>query len=196
MFVKPFVESGAKCPFTGEKNMNVLANAAKESLKAGSSMQQEIKNILEDVLCPESMKRETICEAMSEFKTWAEDEFVSVADDKQKARKQVNNVINDVSRTCRESGSGFSIHLKSRKGGYIYEAREPVPRASSIPPAMGYPTAKSEDSDFCAEDITEEILSDYIAANPVTVMAEIFKQYDRERLGEIMVMAKKVIDAP
>lgn len=173
--------------------MNSIAKAAQKSLKAGSSMQRAIRDVLDSTMA-ESVKRSIICEAMGQFRAWAQDEFISLADDKRKARKQVNNVINDVSRTCRESDSKFSVRLKSRRDGYVYEATDPVPRASHELPILGMPSPKSESPDFSFEDITPEILTEFIARNPVAAMAEIFKQYSKDDVGEIMISAKKIVD--
>jgi len=109
-----------------------IVESAHGALKGGANVQKSVREALVEGDKPMNEVLDDIAVAVSIFKEGSEDQLEHIGDlDVKKYRKQVNNIINDISRIVREA-TGRSIVLKSRKGGYVYtheEAKVPRPRA-------------------------------------------------------------------
>lgn len=114
--------------------MTALNEKCLEALRCGVSIQQSVRKVLSTMM-PENASAH-IAEEMGLFRQAADTiiDAAPVGPGQVAVRKRVNNVINDVSRICREE-IGKSIKLKSRKGGYVYTAEdwEPKPKAIPVP---------------------------------------------------------------
>lgn len=149
-----------------------LVEEAKNALFNNGSFQSEVRK-----LCAAREGATLIAEAMSEFKTWAEDNYV---DGDSKKRKQVNNVCNDASRICREE-IGMTVVCTTRgKGGvWTYEAKmapPPKPRAKSTPV------------------LTDEHHKAWVRTHTCTAMCEIMSFLSAEDFMELIKTAKELID--
>lgn len=106
-----------------------LSSKCLESLRNGVSIQQEVRKILNTM--DEDSAGKHIAEEMGKYRD-AADSIISAAPESERkaVQKRANNVINDVSRICREEIKR-SIKLVSRKGGYVYRAApwEPTPKS-------------------------------------------------------------------
>jgi hypothetical protein len=116
--------------------MTALNEKCLEALRCGVSIQQSVRKVLS--IMHEDNAADHIAEEMGLFRQ-AADTIIDAApagSEQVAVRKRVNNVINDVSRICREE-IGKSIKLKARKGGYVYKAEdwEPKPKATPSPAA-------------------------------------------------------------
>jgi len=107
-----------------------LACDMMEGLASSTSIQESVRRTLEEAITVAS-GLEIVCGAVAEFKDYTEEHMTPIESEQQGQRKRVNNLINDVSRICREM-TGKSIRCTSRKGGYVYEALELAPRKSKI----------------------------------------------------------------
>ena len=153
----------------------------------------KVQGMVRDILAHRSDSLDIIATEMGLFRDVAQTKLDDIKHDKEaysKALKEVNNVINDVSRICREE-VGKSIVLKSRKGGYVYHAVDPNPR---VPAPTMHP-------DVIALNIDVEFPSVYKQAQtfakqfPVPVMAAMFKEHGTgENFAEILKDAKQVLD--
>ena len=152
--------------------------------KSGGSVQETVRKVL--TTQPEKEALSTVCGAMVEFRTTME-EWINSDDELVKdRRKRVNNVVNDVSRIVRE-GIGHSIVCKSRKGGYVYEAKEwtgaPKPAKTALPIKPAYTfTSIDEMTSFVSE------------ALPVPILQAMLKQYTNEQFVEFVTQAKEALD--
>lgn len=127
---------------------------------------------------------------VTQFKHTAEAIIVANADDPAAARKQVNNVINDVSRICREE-TGFSIVNSVRKAGnWQYDPQPPKPRSVATPPVKETEQEMSkrlqatmkanlrkyaEKGELISLLIREEILTDETVENTAREIAAILR---------------------
>lgn len=108
--------------------MGKLSDAAIGALEGRNNLQSEIRNIVDNN--DPSFAADIIAKEVGVFRSEAQP-WIQAADTTESIahrRKQVNNIINDISRICRDS-IGKSIVLVSRKGGYTYDAIDPKPRA-------------------------------------------------------------------
>jgi len=152
--------------------------------KSGGSVQETVRKVL--VTQPEKEALSTVCGAMVEFRTTMEGWINSNDELVKDRRKRVNNVVNDVSRIVRE-GIGHSIVCKSRKGGYVYEAKEwtgaPKPAKTALPIKPAY--------SFGSIDEMSQFVSTHL---PVRVLHDMLKQYTNEQFVEFVTQAKEALD--
>lgn len=120
-----------------------LATAMWSSYRSTSTVQgfirEELKKVEEESTCLDEVMN-NICGAVAAFKTATEDQIEGIAHDKELVklrRKQANNVINDVSRICREV-VGQTVKLKSRKHGYNYTYAEVPDDFKGTPPTKAF----------------------------------------------------------
>jgi len=141
-----------------------------DGLASSTSIQEGVRNTLE-VAGTVSQGLDTVCAAVAEFKGYTEENMPEDAMEAQGHRKRVNNLINDVSRICREM-TGKSIRCTSRKGGYVYEALEPAPRTSkTIPAEWTTPTpAFVEDDDRSPLGYDQDYIKQQIKSHPLSVL--------------------------
>lgn len=177
-----------------------LAQAAAESLTGKVSLQSEIRKIVDTH--NDLGAGNEIADQMSEFRavsqTWIDQG--STPEEVQSRQKQVNNVINDVSRICRQL-IGKSIVCKSRKN-HTYEAVEPKPRRTSIPTATTTPVAPSK-RELTARDawsqmspIERDRMIDMVADTfSVSVMKSMLECKNTDEFMGIIRQAKELTDA-
>ena len=138
-----------------------------EGLKSATSIQESVRNTLHFASTqPEGLSE--VCAAVAEFKTFTEERINPDSEEAQGERKRVNNLINDVSRICREL-TGKSIRCTSRKDGYVYEALEPAPRSTTtkMPEGWSAPVESSARTTYDAEYIRG-----MIKEHPLSVLDE------------------------
>ena len=118
-----------------------ILDAMINSLVHGSSVQKEVRGFfsahngeLNEVL---GSRIAAVCKA---FKTEAESELdcAASAQDIKEFRKRTNNIINDVSRICREMIGYSIVNTKRTKGVYEYEAVEWIKAAKEEPDLATY----------------------------------------------------------
>lgn len=100
-----------------------ILDAMLNSLRYGSSVQKEVREFFEG----EDGKLEDIASAVArvcaDFKRDSELEISILSiEDKKDYRKRTNNIINDVSRICREMLGYSIVNTKRSKGVYEYAA--------------------------------------------------------------------------
>lgn len=165
--------------------MSLYAHAV-EALESTGTVQGFVRETLAEIHEGSARRDEIkaeITEEMSKFKQWSEDTYLPTQVDRKDVpagRKRVNNVINDVSRICRAE-AGFSVQLTSRKGGYKYHAVDAPPGAIT-----------KHDSSHTPNKV--EKISHHCKLYPVQTMVEMFREYDREKLGTIFAKAKRRLD--
>lgn len=125
--------------------MGQLSNAAMAALEGKNTLQSNLRNIIDG--CDPVTALDVIARECSEFRNEAENWINTASSPEEVAqrRKQVNNIINDISRMCRDS-LGKSIVCVSRKGGYKYQPEFPKPRANPVPSLM---VSEPDVSDLC-----------------------------------------------
>lgn len=172
---------------------NELAKSAAKAVETSGTVQGEVRRILADL--PQNEAFSTITEAMSELKTWCEDTYIPIMDngsDDSLKRKQVNNVINDVSRIVRTE-TGYSIKCTQRTPEYIYAALPFEPRTATVVPEPPSATPVVE-PELNLSDKLKAVRS-MIQDQPDVVMAIMFQQYeDAGKLSEIFKDAKNIVD--
>ena len=177
-----------------------LSSEAMLALESKGKLQETVREICDRHAPTDS--GQIIANEVSKFRADAAD-WIDKGD-VQARRKQVNNVINDISRICREL-IGKSIVCVSRKGGHRYEAQEPKARAPATPtPTItvhGAPTTTKRSGSEIYREICdlndsskESILTALIHTNEVKAM-EIFLKMGKDHFVELVTKAKKNIDA-
>ena len=114
--------------------MSELATRCLDALSTGVSVQQEVRTIISAHTRNEDASL-YIAEQMGKYRE-AADKIIDAAPEEQRKSlmKRVNNVVNDVSRICRDE-MGISIKLKARKGGYVYKPEAWVPTVREPKPS-------------------------------------------------------------
>ena len=100
--------------------MSFISEAMDTWLAGGSFQKELLKRLCTDHCVPEEAA-EMLAVAVGEFKTKTEEWIRLNSYEVKSDRKRANNIINDISRTCRKE-LGYTIKLKSRKDGYVYES--------------------------------------------------------------------------
>lgn len=115
----------------------VIVKSMIDAAMAGTSFQSAIRQFINDSIssCTHEFVAGRIAEICAAFKKESKEKETLIynKEDQELFRKRVNNIINDVSRICRDL-LGYTIVNKKRKGGeYAYAAVvcTPIP----VPPA-------------------------------------------------------------
>jgi hypothetical protein len=172
--------------------MKTLHDLAIEALTSGASVQAEVRDILAKT--DETTALVIISTQLAQFRTDVE-HIVNSSDDPSSVRKKANNIVNDVSRICREV-TGKSIVCTSRKGGnYVYEAKTPTPRATPspariVPPVEPVYNKQVSLSDFDAYEVVQHCVS----LVPQSVLTEIIRKYGNDKFLEMCREAKDTLD--
>ena len=146
-----------------------LIDAAVDAVHSSGKVQSIVRDFLNDCTDKE-YALEIIAESVGTFR---KDMEVWIDNDTDK-RKRVNNVINDVSRICREA-VGYSIQCKTRKGGeWVYTPVERAPRATPGTP----------------EPSKMDVLIEYVKKNPEWIVQTILANYTYEEFVAIIRNAK------
>lgn len=110
-----------------------IHDAMINSLRYGTRVQKEVRNFIE---CEEGRLKEDIANAIakvcSDFKNESERDEIpltATAEEKKVYRKRINNIINDVSRICREMIGFAIVNAKRTKGVYEYKAVPYIPKS-------------------------------------------------------------------
>lgn len=144
-----------------------IRDEALRAMKDKGTLQAIVRELLgsKKVYPTEAHTLNIICEGVAQFKEASilSDEYFN---NRKATEKIVNNIINDVSRICREI-TGYSIKLKSRKGGYKYEPVKYEPRTSTRTS-----TIKAEVSPYIPVGVAidKEIATAFIKDNPRTAI--------------------------
>lgn len=108
--------------------VGILSNIAENSFSSSQTLQASVRQAYKDFGQEQSPFLHYVAEEMGNFKT--NNAYFIPSD-----RKKVNNIINDVSRICREL-TGYSIANVSRSNGvWKYEPRLTPTRAKPVPKA-------------------------------------------------------------
>ena len=170
--------------------MERLSKVAIDSIEGSVSVQASVRNILNSYT--EEKALPILCHEMAAFKTEAEQIIILKASgDAGVLRKKVNNIINDISRITSEV-TGKSIICTSRKGGYQFEAKERVKRATFKP----LPIVKEEEPVKGGGVRVLEEIESLCDTFPISVMTEMLKRYSPHEFMEITKKAKERIDIP
>ena len=169
-----------------------LAQAAAEALTGKVSLQSEIRKIVDTH--NDLGAASEIADQMSEFRsasqTWIDQG--GNAEEVQSRQKQVNNVINDVSRICRQL-IGKSIVCKSRKH-HTYEAVEPTPRRTSVPTTPAAPSKRPLNADDVWAELSPleraRMIEKIADTFSVSVMQAMLERKSTEEFMEIIREAK------
>jgi hypothetical protein len=105
-----------------------LVTQAVNSVKEGSKFQTQIREFIDEDAGSPEIVAEMVADIVTDFRREIEP-WVMDIDDTKVRRKSTNNLINDVSRICREK-LGHTLVCVSKKPFHKYEAREvnvPVP---------------------------------------------------------------------
>jgi hypothetical protein len=108
--------------------MTVLSEKALEAFKKGGSFSKYMTEIMNDDSDDTDNLLSYLTQTCAEFKADSEKWLESFEDPSEVKiyRKKANNILNDISRTCRKE-LGYTIKCTSRKGGYVYAATEVPP---------------------------------------------------------------------
>jgi hypothetical protein len=114
-----------------------LAHDALEAFDKGALLQSKVRKFIETTLPHSTSPSEIaslIAEEMGVFRGLLQTQIDEEDDPKTRTSmiRRANNIVGDVSRITREE-IGLTIKLKSRKGGFVYTAREPTPRTPKTP---------------------------------------------------------------
>lgn len=171
-----------------------LSAAAIEAVKNNASVQQEVRDIIANYNGPETLIAKEITIFRRDIEGWI-DQASGSAETKLR-RKQVNNIINDVSRICREL-IGKSIVCTSRKN-HTYEAKEPVARttrAKTPSPvlATNSPITADDDAETCLQTIRmlpkgvqSDIRRGLVLDNPEAAMNTLMQELGADKFMEIV----------
>ena len=172
--------------------MERLSKVAIDSIEGSVSVQASVRHILNT--CTEERALIVLCHEMAEFRTEAEQIIIlNTSGDAGVLRKKVNNIINDVSRITSEV-TGKSIICTSRKGGYKFEAKDRVKRATLKPLPFVEEEEPVEDVDI--EDRVGDDIASMCNTFPIAVMTEMLRRYSPREFMEIAKQAKERIDIP
>ena len=173
-----------------------LAIDMMDGLTSATSIQKSVRDTLESALSVNTGLRE-VCGAVAEFKTYTEEHMPTDAIDAQGQRKRVNNLINDVSRICREV-TGKSIRCTSRKGGYVYEALEPAPRPKKYTIGVKFgepvPAEWSTPVDLELGSYDQDYIKEQVRNHPLSVldtMLDVLGDRFTETLREVVDLRGK-----
>ena len=159
--------------------MEDLFDAACNAVVHGSNVQQTVRDMLADPEMSVDDRLHVVCHEMGKFKDWSEDAFVFGDKDKRKA---VNNVINDVSRICRNTHNK-SIRCIRRKGGHVYDAVDPAPKKTASTAGGATPIA--------GISRTEAGIA-FVKANPYTALGVILKELTPEEFMQGVKTAQEL----
>ena len=170
-----------------------IMEAAMKAAQGAGTVQAAVRETFTSQGVVDGLK--TVCSAVAEFKT--------EMDTKDVDKKVVNNIINDISRISREV-TGLSIVLKSRKGGFVYSARSPKPRATKpkatlTPPASVGPVFGAAEKDLLEkrirdleDDLALSITSQLEAERrpveqPYEVLQQMLDRFGEDKMGEMVI---------
>lgn len=162
-----------------------IATEAMSSLKSGCKVQSVVRDFIkENHALPSRGTADLIADQVAEFKSESETYISNEVETErqQDVRKQVNNIINDISRICREA-LGYSIKCKSRKGGYVYESYEHTPWTAA-------PSETYEDIATPAKtraEIDLEALREMIHDRPKEMLQILIDMHGKETIGRELV---------
>jgi hypothetical protein len=184
--------------------INEIVDNAMNALESGSKIQTSVRGFLEDSPLEPYSKSQIVAQAMSEFRTRAEDWINSQPDEFLKEnRKKANNIVNDVSRICRNS-VGYSIKCSKRAPDYEYTVEpwfKPTPavsnNSSSVTPSVTHTPAMdivmTGVGDFTIEEIERmhtQILDWEDAFNiPMKMLNRLINHHGREAIGKAAAAA-------
>ena len=167
-----------------------LGEIAISALRTGNSLQSEVRNAIKDGSLSTAQK--IIITAVEELKSWSEAEIEEKGD--VSLRKQTNNLINDISRICRES-IGYSLRCKAKKPQHKY-VMEPYNAPEKGPKPAPKVKPETTADTITNMEIEDEAIAHLVKMRPVSVMAEVFRVYgdDPENLKAIFTNAKEFLD--
>lgn len=186
--------------------INEIVDSAMNALESGSKIQTSVRGFLEDSRLEPYDKSLIVAQAMSEFRTRAEDWINSQPDEFLKEnRKKANNIVNDVSRICRNS-VGYSIKCSKRAPDYEYTAEpwfKPTPavsnNSSSVTSSVTITNTTGTDKvmtgvgDFTIEEIElmhTQILDWEDSFNiPMKMLNRLINHHGREAIGKATAAA-------
>ena len=116
-----------------------LTNSMVNSFNTGATLQSTVRDFIQTTVRDGYSGKDAadrVAASVTDFRESIEPSILASTDQKG-MRKKRDNVINDVSRICREL-LGYSIVCTSRKEG-IYEAQVPAPRKVAASPATPSP---------------------------------------------------------
>lgn len=166
-------------------SISELGDIAINALKTGNTLQHEVREVLKHGSTEDA--KQVIITAVEELKLWSEAEIMDSGD--VSLRKQTNNLINDISRICKEK-IGHSLRCKAKKPCHKYVMEiynEPAPKVKPEP-AAHTPIETLPD--------TNEQIRHLVKTRPVSIMTEMFSVYgdNPNLLKDIFVEAKDLLD--
>jgi hypothetical protein len=131
---------------------------------------------------------DSVAEAVTEYRGHIQEWILEEEKERQSRQKKVNNVINDISRICREL-LNHSIICKSKKGGNVYEAvevEEKAPRTVGVGATAPISSGMRADEDdlhaVCSKDM-HRVLSVLTMYHPLEKVAkEVLNMLEKEKL--------------
>lgn len=173
-----------------------LRVAAEVALKGNGSLQSVVRDILNENHNSDSGLR-VICVGVADFRN-EQEPCIRGAIDPAAERKKVNNIINDISRICREI-TGKSIVATKRKPSFVYEPKEPVSKAKASPvasaPAVSSPSPVPVQLDWgsMSAEGRQKLVQEWMQAYPITSIGILIEQLG-DNFVEAVKEAKDVLD--
>lgn len=174
-----------------EKDIEHIVSEAITATTSSSRLQQMVRDVF--INYTETESSSMLCDIASEYRDKMDSWIGSPLskEDQKLRRKQVNNVINDLSRLARKH-IGKSIVAVNRGVPYKYEAQDPKPRAKEdLVPAPSPVTLEQLDDEI----VSEEVLTTWGAVrkacrdNPESVIDRLF-----DETGDVDVLGVMFLD--
>lgn len=160
------------------------------SVECSSGFQSIVRDYIErrQATCLTGEIARDIADLVSEFKSHHKEHAKTLWPDQKDPgfssyNKAVNNIINDISRICREE-LGFSIVCTSRKSS-IYQAMTPKPRKPSVK-VTGAPAVEKHLRELSETESVDAVIK-MIRERPTNVLTALINHHGWETVGKLVV---------
>jgi len=171
-------------------NLNNVVNDAIDAIKSGGKVQGSVRDIFDHEVSPLDKVIQVVTAIRNDTHDWVteSEEFIGIR------RKQVNNVINDISRISRKM-AGKSIVCTKRSYPFEYEAREPEVKdvqtvITPIPPVAAASDTEQEPV-IDTKALTEQAIRDYLINCPKEAIDRLVGLHGKDETGAMFLDAIK-----
>ena len=175
-------------------SINDMADQCCVAVMENSKMQEQIRTFIceeQEAGVDSATISFNVADVCTDFRAKIEPWLNTEGGCRKTRTKRVNNVINDISRISREL-IGVSIRCASRKGGHLYVASEPKPRATRT--VAGVPV-----EDLFIESMRDEIrnleqtVKEYakILSSPESAIDYLSEDFELEEIAKVVLEKMK-----
>ena len=176
-------------------SINDMADQCCVAVMENSKMQEQIRDFITDKLgdasfCPDAIAC-SVADVCTDFRAKIEPWLNTEGACRKTRTKRVNNVINDISRISREL-IGVSIRCASRKGGHLYVASEPKPRATRTVAGVPVEDPRIESMRDEIRNL-EQTVKEYakILSSPASAIDYLSDDFELEEIAKVVLEKMK-----